>query len=161
VLEKERTFSEDINNDGFAGDPIASILDNDGYLTEGLVSYGLYRSQITKSYYIDDAGMTVGTVFTDTAMKIQKNPTTDWTPGKANIIGIAEKGSGHLEILMKSGTTFSAQEVNEATGAIIGAATNLTRADLDAREYYYEADLNGINDISLIGLTNPPSNWDN
>jgi hypothetical protein len=160
ILEKENTFLEDINGDGFVGDPIASVLDNDGYLTERLMSYGLYRSQITKSYYIDETEMTVGLSFTDTALKIKTNATTAWTPSSATVLGIAEKESGYLEILMKAGAIYTAQKVDIDTGLVVGAATKINAANLDAREYFYDVDLNGINGISLAGLTSFPSDWD-
>jgi hypothetical protein len=93
-------------------------------------------------------------------MKIKTNATTAWTPGKSTIVGIAEKDSGYLEILTKSGTTFSAQKVNADTGLTLGAATKLTAAQVTAREYYYDMDLNANGTIQLVGLDTPPTGWD-
>jgi hypothetical protein len=160
MLEKETTFTEDINRDGFVGDKIATAVDSNGYISSGLINYGLYKSQLTASYFIDETDMTAGSSFTDAAMKIKTNATTAWTPGKSTIVGIAEKDSGYLEILTKSGTTFSAQKVNADTGLTLGAATKLTAAQVTAREYYYDMDLNANGTIQLVGLDTPPTGWD-
>jgi Bacterial Ig-like domain len=160
VLEKENTFLEDINGDGFVGDKIATVADNNGYLSSGLINYGLYKSQLTSSYYIDETEMTVGSTFTDTALKIKTNATTAWTPGRSTIVGMAEKDSGYLEILTRSGSTFSAQKVDADTGLTLGAAARLTAAQVTAREAYYDMDLNGNGTIQLLGLDTPPTGWD-
>jgi hypothetical protein len=73
---------------------------------------------------------------------------------------MAEKDSGYLEILTKSGNTFSAQKVDADTGLTLGSAARLTAANVTAREAYYEIDLNGNGTIEMLGVNTPPTGWD-
>jgi hypothetical protein len=75
------------------------------------------------------------------------------------IVGIAEKDSGYMEILLKSGSTFSAQKVDGETGLVVGSAKTLKAAEVVAREYYYDMDLNGDMIASLVGQTAAPTGW--
>jgi hypothetical protein len=78
---------------------------------------------------------------------------------KNTIIGIAEKSSGYMEILMKSGSTFTAQKVDGDTGLLMGAAAKLSATDVSAREYFYDMDLNGDTVVSVVGQTTAPTGW--
>jgi hypothetical protein len=93
-------------------------------------------------------------------MMIKTSATKAWTPGRSTIVGMAEKDSGYLEILTKSGNTFSAQKVDPDTGLTLGSAARLTAANVTAREAYYEIDLNGNGTIEMLGVNTPPTGWD-
>jgi len=62
--------------------------------------------------------------------------------------------------LLRSGSSYTAQRVDQDTGVVVGKAAKVKPADLAAREYYYDLDLNGINGIELIGATTPPTGWE-
>jgi len=64
-----------------------------------------------------------------------------------------------MEILLKSGSTFSAQKVDGETGLVVGSAKTLKAAEVVAREYYYDMDLNGDMIASLVGQTTAPTGW--
>jgi hypothetical protein len=80
---------------------------------------------------------------------------------KANqeVLGLAQKDSGNWEILIQSGKAISAQTFDAETGIAKGKATVLKTAQLDAREYYYNVDLTGGDDISLVGQETLPEGW--
>jgi hypothetical protein len=80
---------------------------------------------------------------------------------KANqeVLGMAQKDSGNWEILIQSGKAISAQTFDAETGIAKGKAVTLKTAQLDAREYYYNLDLTGDDDISLVGQETVPVGW--
>jgi hypothetical protein len=72
-------------------------------------------------------------------------------------MAITEGGS--LEVLTLRGKQYSAQKFDAQTGLAKGKATTLKTAQLDAREYYYNLDLTGDGDISLVGQETMPVGW--
>jgi len=72
-------------------------------------------------------------------------------------MAITEGGS--LEVLTLRGKQYSAQKFDAETGLIKGKPTALKTAQIDAREYYYEIDLTGDGDISLVGQEMIPAGW--
>ncbi len=80
---------------------------------------------------------------------------------KANqeVLGIAQKDSGNWELLIQTGKAISAQTFDAETGIAKGKAAVLKTAQIDAREYYYNLDLTGDDDISLVGQETLPSGW--
>jgi hypothetical protein len=74
-------------------------------------------------------------------------------------LGLAQKESGHWEILIQSGKAISAQTFDAETGLMKGKAVTLKTAQVDAREYYYDIDLTGDGEISLVGQETTPFGW--
>ena len=154
VLAKEGTLGMDFNGDGVMGDAITTIVDGDGSTNNPDV--GLYKTS-SGSFIFADAGLTKGEIAADSTL-IMATKSKPFTTTKT-IVGIAEKDSGYMEILLKSGSTFSAQKVDGETGLVVGSAKTLKAAEVVAREYYYDMDLNGDMIASLVGQTTAPAGW--
>jgi len=157
VLDLESKYGEDLNGDTNIGDTIDSVVDGDGYVG-GSSSYGLYKTA-SLAYVLDEAGLVEGGSLTGEQVMLKASASKLWTVKGFDIVGIAQKDSGYIEILTKKGASYSAYRVDEETG-IVGKAAKVKPADLAAREYYYDLDLNGINGIELIGATTPPTGWE-
>jgi hypothetical protein len=154
VLQGEVYFGMDFNGDGVMGDAITTIVDGNGSKTNSAT--GLYKTS-SGSFIFAEAGLTKGEIATD-SMLIMSTASKPFTTTKT-IVGIAEKDSGYMEILLKSGSTFSAQKVDGETGLVVGSAKTLKAAEVEAREYYYDMDLNGDMIASLVGQTTAPAGW--
>jgi hypothetical protein len=154
VLAKEGTFAEDFNGDGVIGDAITTIVDGDGSTTNSAT--GLYKTS-SGSFIFAEAGLTKGEIAADSTL-IMSTASKPFTTTKT-IVGIAEKDSGYMEILLKSGSKYSAQKVDGETGLVVGSAKTLKAVDVEAREYYYDMDLNGDMIASLVGQTAAPAGW--
>jgi hypothetical protein len=154
VLAKEGLFKEDYNGDGVIGDAITTVVDGDGSTTNSAT--GLYKTS-SGSFIFAESGLTKGEIAADSTL-IMATKSKPFTTTKT-IVGIAEKDSGYMEILLKSGSTFSAQKVDGETGLVVGSAKTLKAAEVVAREYYYDMDLNGDMIASLVGQTAAPAGW--
>jgi hypothetical protein len=154
VLQGEVWYGKDFNGDGVMGDAITTIVDGDGSTNNPDV--GLYKTS-SGSFIIAESGLTKGEI-ADDSMLIMATKSKPFTTTKT-IVGIAEKDSGYMEILLKSGSTFSAQKVDGETGLVVGSAKTLKAAEVVAREYYYDMDLNGDMIASLVGQTTAPTGW--
>jgi hypothetical protein len=154
VLAKEGTFAEDFNGDGVIGDAITTVVDGDGSTTNSAT--GLYKTS-SGSFIFAEADLTIGDV-SESSTLIMATASKPFTTTKT-IVGIAEKDSGYMEILLKSGSKYSAQKVDGETGLVVGSAKTLKAVDVEAREYYYDMDLNGDMIASLVGQTAAPAGW--
>jgi hypothetical protein len=154
VLAKETLFNEDINGGGI-GDTIAQFFDANGY-ADSLSPYGLYKTA-SGSYVLDDASKGIGDGLSQDSMRVLAG-VKNWAP-KGTIVGIAEKDSGYVEVLLKNGTAYTTQKIDPDSGQLAGPAAKLAVAQLAAREYYYEMDLNGNGQVELVGQTYPPFDW--
>jgi hypothetical protein len=155
VLAKETEFNEDINGGGI-GDTIAQIFDANGY-ADSLSPYGLYKTALG-SYVLDDASKAVGDGLSQDSMRVLAG-VKNWAP-KGTIVGIAEKDSGYLEVLLKNAAAYTTQKIDPTNGGqLAGPAAKLAVSQLGAREYYYEMDLNGNGQVELIGQSQPPADW--
>jgi len=91
---------------------------------------------------------------------LMANKTKGWVvPSGTSVVGMAITLGGSLEVLTLMGRQYSAQKFDAETGLVKGKATILKTAQLDAREYYYNLDLTGDDDISLIGQETVPVGW--
>jgi hypothetical protein len=154
VLAKETLFNEDINGGGI-GDTIAQVFDANGY-ADSLSPYGLYKTA-SGSYVLDDANKGNGEGLSQDSMRVLAG-VKNWVP-KGTIVGIAEKDSGYVEVLLRSGAAYTTQKIDPNSGQLAGPAAKLAVAQLAAREYYYEMDLNGNGQVELIGQGQPPADW--
>jgi hypothetical protein len=155
LFEAEEEFQEDINGDDAIGDVITSLLDVGDYV--GSTNYDLYKTA-SGSYLLDLDDLAIGTTASGDGVFLNLAGNKPWTiKSSVNIVGIAEKDSGNMEVLLKTGNTYSAQALDPDSG-LMGKAVKLKAADLLAREYYYNQDFNG-DEIVQIGGT-PPTGWD-
>jgi hypothetical protein len=91
---------------------------------------------------------------------LMASKTKGWTiPAGSTVVGMAITDGGSLEVLTLKGRQYSAQKFNPDTGLIIGKATTLKTAQIDAREYYYGIDLTGDDEVSLVGQETVPVGW--
>lgn len=156
LLPKETISQTDLNNDGVIGDIVTAVVDSDG--DTGQQDYGLYK-MMSGSIVLAATELTVGDVITE-SMTLMVSKTRSWTvPTGAAMKGIAFTDSGDLELLTLRGTQFSAHKFDPETGLIKGKATTLKAVQVEAREYYYNLDLTGDGDISLVGQETVPVGW--
>ena len=73
--------------------------------------------------------------------------------------GIAMTDGGSLEVLTLKGRQYTAQKFDVETGLIKGKPSALKTAQVDVREYYYDLDLTGDGQISLVGQETMPAGW--
>lgn len=110
------------------------------------------------SYLLDLDDLAEGTTASGDGVFLNVAVNKPWTiKSSVEIVGIAEKDSGNMEVLLKTGNTYSAQALDPDSG-LMGKVVKLKTADLLAREYYYNQDFTG-DEIVQIGGT-PPSGWD-
>jgi hypothetical protein len=156
VIAKETTAQLDINNDGFIGEVITTVFDSDGDANQQ--DYGLYKtssgtivlaaSELAEEDSIGDSVILM-------ASKIK-----GWTiPAGSSIEGIALTDGGSVEVLSLKGKQYSAQKFDPDTGLMKGKAIVLKTAQVDVREYYYDLDLTGDDEISIIGQETTPIGW--
>jgi hypothetical protein len=156
VLEKETLNQTDINSDGVIGDVITLVLDGDG--DENQQDFGLY-SMSSGTVALGEAGLSKGDSL-DNSITLMASMTKVWTmPAGSSAARIAFTDGGSLEVLILRGKQYSAQKFDAETGLIKGKATALKTAQIDAREYYYNLDLTGDGDISLVGQETMPVGW--
>ncbi|MFM7084744.1 MAG: hypothetical protein ACKOW3_07055, partial [Hyphomicrobium sp.] len=157
LMKKEGQFQKDINKDGIIGDIVIKVYDANGYVSENK-KLGLYKTK-TGSYVLDETGKGLKEKIDLSSVKITSGK-KDWTP-KEKIIGIAEKASGYIEVLMKKGNAFMTQKIDPENGHLMGSQSKIdvAKGQLEAREYYYNLDLNGDNQINQIGHLQPPTEW--
>lgn len=72
---------------------------------------------------------------------------------KANqeVLGIAQKNGGNWEVLILARKAVSGRTFDAETGIAKGKAAVLKTTQLYAREYYYDLNLTGDGDVSLVG----------
>lgn len=155
MFAKELEGNVDLNNDGYIGNVVREVIDNDGDLSPN--NFGIYKLSSGK-YVVAEAEATIGellvsdTVLMKTSLKAWK------VPVGGTIIAAAEKPSGDIEILLNVGTATRIQVFDQDTGLLIGKAV-LKADDIAAREYYYNFDLNTDLQVILIGQESPPLGW--
>jgi hypothetical protein len=154
VLQAEPFYGMDFNGDDVIGDAITKVVDGDGSTNNPDV--GLYKTS-SGSFIFAEADLAIGDV-SESSTLIMSTASKPFTTTKT-IVGIAEKDSGYMEILLKSGSKYSAQMVDGETGLVVGSAKTLKAAEVVAREYYYDMDLNGDMIASLVGQTAAPAGW--
>lgn len=155
LFEAEEEFQEDINKDESIGDAITTLLGLGDYV--GSTDYDLYKTA-SGSYLLDLDDLAEGTTASGDGVFLNVAVNKPWTiKSSVEIVGIAEKDSGNMEVLLKTGNTYSAQALDPDSG-LMGKVVKLKTADLLAREYYYNQDFTG-DEIVQIGGT-PPSGWD-
>ena len=91
---------------------------------------------------------------------LMASKTKGWTiPAGSSIEGIALTDGGSIEVLTLKGKQYSAQKFDPDTGLMKGKAIVLKTAQVDAREYYYDLDLTGDDEVSLVGQDTAPTGW--
>jgi hypothetical protein len=135
---------------------IATVYDDNGDVNQQ--DYGLYKtssgtivlaaSELAEEDSIGDSVILM-------ASKIK-----GWTiPTGSTIEGIAFTDGGSLEVLTIKDKQFSAQKFDAEAGLIKGNALALKTAQVDAREYYYDLDLTGADEISIVRQETMPTGW--
>jgi hypothetical protein len=143
LLRLERAFDEDIDRDSEIGD----------FVQETLLVEGLYKTE-TGAFVIDFNGD--GDSISADAIYLAAG-TKPWTPGRATVLGAVEiNEQGSTEVLVKNGASYVAQIFNEQ-GLAQGKAITLRGEALTYREFYYDIDMNGDEEIELLGM---PTGWD-
>jgi uncharacterized protein YoaH (UPF0181 family) len=154
LLIKETTFNEDINGGG-VGDVITQLIDANGYL--GDAPYGLYKTD-SAAYVLDGLNKNLGERPSEDSIRVLSG-LKNWSP-KGEILGVAEKGSGFIEVLLKEGQSYKTQKIDPTSGLLSGPAAKLANeTQLLVREHHYNLDLNGDDTIDIIGQSVPPDNW--
>jgi len=156
LLAKETEIFADLDGDGKIGDAISAVLDGDGDATQE--ESGLFQT-LSGSLVVASTELGEGDPITE-GLKLMASKTKAFGL-KANqtVLGLAQKESGNWEILIQVGKVISAQTFDAQTGLIKGKATVLKTAQIDAREYYYNLDLTGDDDISVVGQETMPVGW--
>ena len=136
---------------------IARIFDGDGHVAND--SIGLYQSALGV-IYLDTANAQTGWAVSAQAQALVLASGRFFAlKAGQSILGLAERSDGQLELIYTKGTRFIAQPFDEESGLLEGGAKKLSEAQVLAREYYYDLDLNSDGDISLTGQASPPSDW--
>jgi len=156
LLAKEAEIRVDLDGDGNIGDAIVAVLDEDGDATQE--ASGLFQT-LSGSLVVASTDLGEGDPITDGLMLMASKTKALTLKGNQTVLGLAQKESGNWEILIQSGKAISAQTFDAQTGIAKGKATTLKTAQLDAREYYYNLDLTGDDDISLVGQETMPVGW--
>jgi hypothetical protein len=156
VLAKETASQTDLTGDGVIGDVIAEVYDDDGDVNQQ--DYGLYKTS-SGAVVLGAVDLAEGDT-ASTSVTLMASKTKGWVvPSGTSVVGIAITEGGSLEVLTLRGKQYSAQKFDAETGLIKGKATILKTAQLDAREYYYNLDLTGDDDISVVGQETMPVGW--
>jgi hypothetical protein len=156
VLSQETIAQVDINGDGVIGEVITTVYDDNGDVNQQ--DYGLYKTSsgtivLAASELGEDDSVGAG-------VTLMASKTKGWTiPAGSSIEGIALTDGGSIEVLTLKGKQYSAQKFNPETGLIKGKAIVLKTAQVDAREYYYDLDLTGDDEISIVGQETMPIGW--
>lgn len=157
VLDKEYLLEQDLNGDDAIGHLIASVVDDTAYVSSS-TPVSLYET-VDHLYMLDGAHLTVGSSLTDERVCLMSSTKAAWNLKSGSVVGIAQRDSGDIEVLTKSGSTYTAQAFDADNGLLQGKATKLKSTELSAREYFYNQDLNGDGSISLVGVSTDPSYW--
>ncbi len=156
LLAKEAEIDSDLDGDGNIGDAIVAVLDEDGDATQE--ASGLFQT-LSGSMMVASTDLGEGDPMTDGLMLMASKTKALTLKGNQTVLGLSQKESGNWEILIQAGKAISAQTFDAQTGIAKGKATTLKTAQLDAREYYYNLDLTGDDDISLVGQETMPLGW--
>ena len=132
------------------------MLDEDGDATQE--ASGLFQT-LSGSLVVASTDLGEGDPITDGLMLMASKTKAFTLKGNQTVLGLSQKESGNWEILIQAGKAISAQTFDAQTGIAKGKATTLKTAQLDAREYYYNLDLTGDDDISLVGQETMPVGW--
>jgi hypothetical protein len=156
LLAKETAIGIDLDDDGNIGDAIVAVLDEDGDASQE--DSGLFQT-LTGSLVVASTELGEGDAISD-GLVLMASKTKGFTlKSTQTVLGLAQKESGHWEILIQSGKAISAQTFDAETGLMKGKAVTLKTAQVDAREYYYDIDLTGDGEISLVGQETTPFGW--
>jgi hypothetical protein len=156
LLAKETEIGVDLDDDGNIGDAIVAVLDEDGDATQE--DSGLFQT-LTGSLVVASTELGEGDAISD-GLVLMMSKTKGFTlKSTQTVLGLAQKESGHWEILIQSGKAVSAQTFDAETGLMKGKAVTLKTAQLDAREYYYDLDLTGDGEVSIVGQETMPVGW--
>lgn len=156
ILSKENLSQIDINGDGTVGEAINLVLDGDGDANQQ--DYGLYKTS-SGTVVLGEADLSEGDSLGDT-VTLMASKTKAWViPSGSVVAGIAITDGGSLEVLTLKGRQYSAQKFDADTGLLKSKAAVLKTAQVDAREYYYDIDLTGDDDISAVGVETLPAGW--
>ena len=156
VLAKETVSQTDLTGDGVIGDVIAEVYDDDGDVNQQ--DYGLYKTS-SGAVVLGAVDLAEGDT-ASTSVTLMASKTKGWVvPSGTSVVGIAITEGGSLEVLTLRGKQYSAQKFDAETGLIKGKATVLKTAQIDVREYHYNLDLTGDDDVSLVGQSETPLGW--
>ncbi len=158
LLSKELQFGKDIDGNGNIGDTAVLAFETDGYLTDGQ-ALGVY--QTSQGFFaIDSSDLIPVSNLTENATFLLKGKKAFTLKLGQQVIGMAEKGSGNLELLFKTGDVFSVQTVDATTGLLIGKPVKLKldSPEMMNREQFYQLDLNESGTVEITGIS--PGGWD-
>ncbi len=156
LLSKEAELSMDLDGDGNIGDAIVAVLDEDGDANQE--ESGLFQT-LSGALVIASTELAEGDPISEGVTLMASKTKVFTLKANQEVLGIAQKDSGNWELLIQTGKAISAQTFDAETGVAKGKAAVLKTAQIDAREYYYNLDLTGDDDISLVGQETLPSGW--
>jgi hypothetical protein len=156
LLAKEVAIGIDLDDDGNIGDAILAVLDEDGDASQE--DSGLFQT-LTGSLVVASTELMEGDGISDGLVLMMSKTKVFTLKSTQTVLGLAKKESGNWEIMIQSGKAISAQTFDSETGLIKGKAVTLKTAQVDAREYYYDIDLTGDGEISLVGQETMPVGW--
>lgn len=151
VAQRERALGVDVNGDGQIGLVVAGVLDGDGY-PYSTAPLGLYRSQLG-TLVLDQAGLSAGSQLSTDSKTVLSAPGKAWTlRAPQQLLGVAPKDATSLEMLVKFGSRITAYVLDTDTGIVQGRGQTLRETSaLTSREHVYGLDLDGDQNITLIG----------
>jgi hypothetical protein len=151
ILDKELEVEEDLDGDELIGNIITEV----GASSD---NWQVYKTK-TNTFVLESTGLFENDSISTDAIDLLSSGTRSWAIKSGSIEGLVEIDDQYIELLVQSGTSYTAQKFNLDTGIIYGRALKLNDAALQAREYAYDQDLNNDGEISLIGQTSAPTDW--
>jgi hypothetical protein len=154
LLETEVEVAKDLNRDTFYGNLITERLNDNNYID---AERALYKTT-TGALMIDLIGFAKD-ASPNEEIYLRLNETKPWTLKKGTTVeGFIEIDDGLFEVVLKAGKNFTAQKF-DAEGIVSGGALRLTAKTLEAREYFYNENFDGVGGVSLVGQSDPPVDW--
>ena len=156
LLSKEAEIGADLDGDGNVGDAIVAVLDEDGDANQQ--DSGLFQT-LSGALVVASTDLGEGDAISEGLTLMASKGKGFTIKGTQTVLGLAQKDSGNWEILIQSGKAISAQTFDATTGIAKGKPVVLKTAQIDAREYYYDLDLTGDGEVSLVGQDTAPAGW--
>jgi hypothetical protein len=152
LLQKESIVSEDLDGDELIGNVITQAMasNNDLYL---------YKTK-TNTFVFEDLDLNIDDTVTSEAINLLASNKRPWTVKDGSLIeGLAQIDEQFVEVLIRTGSTYTAQKFDLETGSASGQVIKLNEESLEAREFAYEMDLNANGEVDLVGVASPPLDW--
>jgi len=151
LLDKELEVEEDLDGDDLIGNIVTEV----GASSD---NWQVYKTK-ANTFVLETTGLFENDSISTDAIDLLSSGTRSWAIKSGSIEGLVEIDDQYVELLVQSGTSYTAQKFNLDTGVVFGRALKLNGDALQAREYAYDQDLNNDGQISLIGQTSAPTDW--